>query len=368
MKSVTPAQATPDDHPRLDGTGLQARPLHHPAAWIKQVSMAGDVCSWNRFVGTVLLTLVVLLFLSGLCLALYYSPVPGMAYDSVDYTLFDAPFGSIVKGVHHYAWNLLLVLTIIHLARSVVAGAYRRPRQSVWISGLAILGLLPLFIITGDLLPWDQKGYWSTQVRLSIIASVPFIGETAVRILQGGARSGIVALTRFYVLHILLLPGLLVALIAVHLYFIARHGLAERLRVRAAATARIGFWPQVVKRGLIIFLVTTVAVGAISYWWPPPLGDPADPTDATYVPKPEWWVLFLNQLVAIFRGPWAVVGTTVIPGLLTVFMLALPFLDRSSGHGPRQRKAIVFAAGILAAIIVGLSVMGYLAHFGSPPE
>jgi len=345
---------------------VRALALEDVVTRIQQLEVAGDTCAWNRFLGGALLAQVVLLFLSGAFLALYYSPVPGAAYDSVDFTAFSAPFGLVLKGVHHYAWNLLLVGALLHLGRTFVAGAYRHPRQLTWVSGAALLGVLPLFIITGDLLPWDQKGYWSTQVRLSIIASVPQAGDLTVRVLQGGPLTGIVALTRFYVLHILFLPALLMLLLAAHLHFITRHGLAERLKGGQASAPRIPFWPRAVKRWLLIFLISAALVGLIAWQWPAPLGDPADPTDSTYVPKPEWWVLFLNQLVAIFKGRWAILGTAVIPGLLAALLTALPYLDRSGGRRSAPRKTVILIAGALAACIMALSLLGYWEHFVGP--
>ena len=363
----------PETIAKTEGQGfypawIKTLALEKTAAWIKKIEVAGDNCTWHRFMGGALVVLLVLLFLSGAFLAFYYSPVPGTAYDSVDFTLFDAPFGSIIKGVHHYAWNILLVLAIGHLGRTFIAGAYRKPRQLTWVSGVIILVVLPLFIITGDLLPWDQKGYWSTQVRLSIISSVPVVGDLAVDLLRGGGLTGIVALTRFYVLHILFLPCVLIVLLVFHFHFIAQHGLAERLLARPAAAKRISLWPRAINRWLALFIISVAVIGLISWYWPAPLGDPADPTDSTYIPKPEWWVLFLNQLVAVFRGPWAVLGTTVIPGLLAGLLVALPYLDRSSGRRLSERRGVIFIAGVLAAAILVLSIMGYMEHFGSPYE
>ena len=174
------------------------------------------------------------------------------------------------------------------------------------------------------------------------------------------------ALTRFYVLHILFLPCLLTLLLAVHLYCVARHGLAERLHAKPAAGHTIAFFPRVVNRWLVLFIATVSIIALLTHYWPPPLGDPADPTDSTYVPKPEWWVLFLNQLVAIFKGKWAILGTAVIPGLLTCFLVGLPYLDRSPGNRPAQRKTVIGVAALLAAAMIVLSLMGYFEHFGLP--
>lgn len=366
MKIIDPpinaAPACQSPHPRW----VRFLALEKIVTRIQQIEVAGDTFAWHRCMGAALVVLVVLLFLSGAFLALNYSPVPGAAYDSVDFTLYSTPFGSIIKGVHHYAWNALLIVAILHLGQTLIAGAYRKPRQLTWISGVILLVVLPLFIITGDLLPWDQTGYWSTQVRLSIIASVPLVGDWAVDLMQGGPLTGIVALTRFYVLHMLFLPGLLIILLAVHVHFIVQHGLAQRRFAWQTTAHRIPFWPRAVNRWLFIFVTTLALIGLIAWYWPPSLGDPADPTDSTYIPKPEWWVLFLNQLVAIFRGNWAVLGTTVIPGVLVTLLMALPYLDRSVETRFVQRKWILLLSGAVAAAILILSVMGYLEHFGSP--
>ncbi len=331
---------------------------------IKAYKVYSDAITWNRFFGALLTILIILLFLSGAFMALYFSPVPGAAYDSVDFSLFSLPFGDVVKGIHHYSWNLLLIVMGLHLIRSFIWGAYKPPRQLVWITGILILLVLPLFIITGDLLPWDQRGYWSTQVRMSIIATVPLVGDFLVRMLQGGPMTGIVALTRFYVLHILFLPVFLIFLITIHFYYIVHFGLSDPLSGEPASRKKVSFFPKMVNRWLVMFLIVTVVLGLIYLYWPAPLGDPADPTDSTYTPKPEWWVLFLNQLVAIFKGPLTVFGSTIIPGALAGLLIALPYLDRSGRRHPSQRKSVMLIAGIIMAMILGLSIMGYIEHFG----
>ncbi len=109
-----------------------------------------------------------------------------------------------------------------------------------------------------------------------------------------------------------------------------------------------------------------MTLGLIAWIWPAPLGNPADPTDTSYLPKPEWWVLFLNQLVAIFTGSLMVIATVIIPGALVGLITALPFLDRSAERHPARRKKMMLVAAIIAAVLMGISVMGYLEHFGEP--
>ena len=104
-------------------------------------------------------------------------PVPGTAYDSVDYAQFNVPFGDVVRGLHYYAANLLLVTLGLHALRGFLVGAYKHPRQYVWASGIVILLVVVACLITGALLPWDQNAYWTTQVRLSMVSAVPLVGE-----------------------------------------------------------------------------------------------------------------------------------------------------------------------------------------------
>jgi len=329
---------------------------------LKEQDVPTDALTWHRFFGALLLALLVLLFLSGAFMAFYYSPIPGSAYDSVDYALFTVPFGDTIKGIHHYGWNLFLIIMGLHLVRGFWVGAYKPPRQLVWVSGVMIMLLVPVFIITGDLLPWDQKGYWSTQVRVSIMRSVPLVGDFAVRLLQGGPLTGIVALTRFYVLHILFLPVLFVFLIIFHFHFLRHRGLSDSLSRDNVSIKTVRFFPTIVNRWLILFLCVTLVLGLISWYWPAPLGDPADPTDSTYVPRPEWWVLFLNQLVSIFKGSWSVVGSVIIPGGLMVFLFALPFIDSSPERHPIHRKMVMLITAIIATAVLALSIIGYLEH------
>lgn len=332
-------------------------------ARLQSLEVLRNALPWTGVSGLVALVLVALLFISGVAMTFYYSPAPGAAYDSVDYAQFSVPFGDLIRGVHFYAWNLLLVVIGVHLAWAFVVGAYKAPWQMVWVSGVLVMLLVPAFIVTGDLLPWNQRGYWSTQVRLSIVASVPLVGDFLARLLRGGSHIGIVTLTRFYVLHILVLPCLFVFLLAIHFYCVGR-------QVRSAPPAGDGrdrgtipCLPDLIHRWLALLLTVTVVLGLVAWQYPVPLGDPADPTDTSYMPKPEWWVLFLNQLVTTLKGPLMVCGTVLIPGGLVGLLIALPFLDRAPECHPARRKKAMLAAAVIAVVLLGLSIIGYIKHY-----
>ena len=358
MNRIGDRSGTLLEHLALDGIVTRLRGLEVPS----------DALTWTRFFGALMLVLVVLLFLTGAFMAFYYSPAPGAAYDSVDYASFSIPFGEMVRGIHYYAWNLLLIVMGLHLGRAFLVGGYKPPREFVWVSGVLVMLVVPAFIITGDLLPWDQKGYWSTQVRNSIMASVPVVGDLLVRVLQGGPRTGVVTLSRYYVLHTIILPGLLLFLIAVHFHFLRHRGLSGPLSGEEGNRRKIPFLPSMVNRWLVLFLVVAVILGLVAWHWPAPLENPADPTDTSYVPKPEWWVLSLNQLVAILKGPLTVIATAIIPGGLVGLIMALPFIDRSPERHPARRKKTMLIAAVIALLLLGLSVMGYIEHHLTPLE
>ena len=125
-------------------------------------------------------------------------------------------------------------------------------------------------------------------------------------------------------------------------------------------------FPDMITRWLILFVVVAAALGLTAWYWPAPLESPADPTDSSYVPKPEWWVLFLNQLVSVFRGPLMIIGTVVVPGGLALLLLALPFIDRSPERHPLHRKKSMAVAIAIVFLLTVLSIMAYVQHFVKP--
>jgi ubiquinol-cytochrome c reductase cytochrome b subunit len=170
------------------------------------------------------------------------------------------------------------------------------------------------------------------------------------------------------VLHTIFLPGLLLFLIAVHFHFLKHRGISEPLRRSNETRSKVPLVPNMINRWLLLFLLVSVILGLVAWYWPAPLGDPADPTDSTFVPKPEWWVLFLNQLVGIFTGPFTVIGAAIIPGGLAGLLISLPFIDRSPERHPARRKKVMVAAAVLASILIALSIIGYVEHHIKPPQ
>ena len=213
-------------HPGLTQVILKAFYLEGLVRRLCDMEVSPWTMTWRHFLGTLAFLLLALLFLSGAFMAFYYTPSPGAAYDSVDFAVFNLPFGEAIKGIHHYAWNLLLIVMGLHLARAFVRGTYKAPRQGVWISGVILLLFLPMFIITGDLLPWDQKAFWATTVGTRIIGVVPWVGESILRIARGGPELSALTLVRFFGVHVWFLPAISVALVGVHIYLVIKLGIS----------------------------------------------------------------------------------------------------------------------------------------------
>lgn len=315
--------------------------------------------SWAYVLGSATLLVFLVQLGTGLVLALYYSPSSTDAWASVAYIERALPMGAIVRGIHHHAAGAMVVLAVLHMLQVVLWGAYKAPREGNWMSGLGLLGLVLAFALTGYLLPWDQTGYWATKVATSIAGTLPVIGGLAQAVAQGGNDYGNLTLTRFYALHVILLPLATLGLIGVHMALFRRHGVtpsARKSESELAAKVEM-FWPKQVLYDaafavlvVAVILYLAVRVGA-------PLQAPADPA-SNFIARPEWYFLFLFQLLKYFEGPLQIVGTVVIPGLVSLFLLALPFIDRGPSRRLKDRLPVI---GAVAAGLFGIGLLTLLA-------
>jgi quinol-cytochrome oxidoreductase complex cytochrome b subunit len=179
--------------------------------------------------GGITFFLFVMLAVTGYFMTLYYVPSPEQAYDAVDYMTFEVPLGYVVRGVHHWSANLMIVTIFIHMLRVFIYGAYKKPREINWITGVFLFCLVMGFGFTGYLLPWDQKAYWATRVGTSIMGTVPVAGEYFLKLTRGGQNLGALTLTRFYALHVLFLPIATIIFLVGHFVMIRKQGISTPL-------------------------------------------------------------------------------------------------------------------------------------------
>jgi quinol-cytochrome oxidoreductase complex cytochrome b subunit len=164
---------------------------------------------------------------TGILLSLYYQPTPESAYNSILYIMNELNFGWLIRSVHAWGANLMIIFCILHLLRVVIQGAYKAPREITWMAGMGLLFVTLGFGFTGYLLPWDQRAYWATTVGTEIAAAVPLIGVNIRDFMRGGADVSALTLSRFLGVHMLILPAALIGLLLVHLFIIHQQGLAD---------------------------------------------------------------------------------------------------------------------------------------------
>jgi menaquinol-cytochrome c reductase cytochrome b subunit len=183
--------------------------------------------SWAQTLGSATLTAFLIQALTGVILAFYYKPDPDRAYDSVVHITNDLTLGWLVRGMHRWGASVFIILLFLHMARVFLFGAYKYPRELNWIVGVLLLVMGMAEGFTGYLLPWDQTAYWATIVGININGTAPFLGPFIAQFLQGGAAIGADTLSKFYSLHMLVLPGAIAGLIVLHLYLVIRLGVTS---------------------------------------------------------------------------------------------------------------------------------------------
>ena len=296
-------------------------------------------------------------FMSGYLMAFYYAPTVQNAYNSVDYITYQLPLGWLIRGIHVYNASAIFILVFFHMLRTFFTSSYQKPNEIRWLSGVFLFLLTILFAFTGALLPWDQHGYWATIVGSEIAGAVPFIGEPLMRLIRGGAQLGQLSLTRFYIMHIVVLPAILVILVGAHLSQL-RHGMAPAITKRGQALAGkfVPFFPNRVLVHLSLGL-TLLALLTYFSWTEVPFEFPADPTSTDYTPIAKWYFLSLFQLLNYFPGNFEPIGSMLLPGIVVGSMLLLPFLDKSKERRPWHKPVTTGIALFYIAMIILLTVL-----------
>jgi ubiquinol-cytochrome c reductase cytochrome b subunit len=307
---------------------------------------------WWFVTGSVLLFLLGVQLLTGVVLSMYYVPSSESAYDSVRFIMTQVTFGRILRGLHFFGASFIVVAAVVHMLRVIVFGSYKKPREVTWMTGVLLLLIILGFALSGYLLPWDQRAYWATTVTINIARSVPFGGEQIADVLRGGDTLGALTLLRWYSTHVFLLPAALITFTIAHLYLLRRHGISGPMTPIEGAWQP--FYPAQALRDTVVIAFVFAVLLAAALSVPAPLDAIADPSDANYVPRPEWYFLSLFQLLKYFPGPLEPVATIVIPGLGVVLLLLLPFLDRSAERRPSRRRAVmtVFCGGLLGVAVL----------------
>ncbi len=319
---------------------------------------------WSAILGTLCALTFIIMVVTGMVLAFYYVPDPDKAWASVKYINDEIALGRIVRGLHHWGAGAMVFLVFCHLMVSYLHGSYEAPRQLTWVTGACLLLVVLGLGFTGYLLPWDMKAFWATIVGANMPSQFPG-GDIVTRFILGGENVSGFTLTRFYSVHTLVLPACLLFFMAMHIYLIRVHNISDP-RERLAGEAlppytgkAYRFYPEHTDRSSLGFGILFIILLFMAAYIDPPMEDQAGTFIADYLPRPEWYYMWLFQLLTFFTGSWEVIGTLVLFGGGLVLLFGVPFFSESKLKGMGNRPVSMGVGVTFTLCIVYLTVMAY---------
>src|SRR6516162_6280331 len=313
---------------------------------------------WAYVFGSGLLFIFLLQVITGISLALYYTPSAETAHTSVAYITKQVAGGNFLRSLHSYGSSAMIIVLALHFLQTFLYGSFKGRRELLWLSG-ALLSFLVLGMgFTGYLLPWDQKAYFATAVGTNVAGEVPIIGNLLTRFLRAGDTIGTLTMSRFYVAHVFLIPATIIAFIGAHILLFRKAGpagppsedpISPKLPVET-------FYPRQVLMDMGFALVIMGVLSGLSYLRPVTLGPIANPADAHFLPRPEWYYLPMFEWLKFWEGPTVVISIVVIPGLIAGAFFLMPFLDRKLERKPWRRPIPALAVAMVIAGMVFLGV------------
>lgn len=329
--------------------------------------------NWWYVLGSATLTAFIVQVVTGVALAMTYTPSTESAYQSLQFISDAAFLGRVIRGLHYWGASAMVVLIVAHVIHVFLNGSYKYPREVNWLTGTGLLGLTLGMAFTGQLLRWDQTAYWSVAVAASQAGRTPLIGTWLAHVVVGGQVIGGATLTRFYATHVFLIPALIFGLVGVHLYLVIKDGISEPPRpghpVRKATYKRDyerhlkeagePFFPDAAWKDVVFALtVVVVLLGLAIVVGPPTLGDPPDPTIIQAYPRPDWYFLAYFAVLALLPPAvenYVIIGFPLVAGFV---LLVLPFLANQGERAPSRRPWAV------ATVALGLLIAGALTMAG----
>jgi ubiquinol-cytochrome c reductase cytochrome b subunit len=330
---------------------------------------------WLYVFGSATLTVFLLQVITGIALSSAYVTGSGQAYDSLRFITAN-PIGRVLRGMHDFGASAMIVLIGIHTIRVYLMAAYKYPRQMNWLTGAGLLLFTLLMAFTGQLLRWDQTGFWTAVVAAEQAGKAPGIGTWMARFILAGSVPGGATLSRYFSAHVFFIPALMFVFIAAHLYLVLYNGISEppvaghpvdpreyrRWYQRLLERDGIPFWPDAAWRDVVVGLgmVIVIAVLAIVFG-PPELGRPPDPTLVAESPRPDWYLLWyfaLLSLIPKWSERWVIV---LGPLVFRLFLIFLPFVAPRGERHPIRRPWSIAIVVFAVVIIAHYSRVGHLA-------
>src|SRR5258708_22581514 len=222
----------------------------------------------------------------------------------------------------------MVIVLLLHLSQTYIYGAHKGRRELLWLSGCVLFGLVLGMGFRGYLFPWNQKAFFVTSVGTNAAGEIPWIGESLKRMMRGGTEMGTLTISRFFVAHVFLIPACIFALVASHIFLFRKAGAAGPVTENPYKPEQKPelFYPRQVLMDLSLTALLIIGLGLLCFFVPVQLGPPANPADAQYIPRPERYYLPIFQWLTYWHGAASLIGILIIPTLLPLAILPLPFL------------------------------------------
>ncbi len=319
---------------------------------------------WYYFGGITLFFFVIQVF-TGILLLLYYRPTAEAAFESVQFIMTEVRFGWLIRSIHSWSANLMILAAFIHLFSVFFMKAYRQPRELTWVSGALLFGLSLFFGFSGYLLPWNELAFFATKVGTEIVAIVPFIGDFLLKFMRGGEDVTGATLTRFFGFHVAVLPMMSTMLLVFHLWGVQKQGMSLpiHLEKKKDTLKAMSFFPSFLMRDILGWILALGVLVAIAALFPWELGVKADPfAPAPVGITPEWYFIFMFQTLK-FIPPMVLFMEGEALGILGfaligVAFLLVPFLDRKSRLGESSKLFTIIGVFALIYIII-MTIFSY---------
>jgi len=350
----------------------------------KEVPVGGHSMVWYYLGGTTLFFFAVQV-VSGVLLLMYYQPGEATSYESIRYITTKVPFGWLIRSVHCWSAHLMILSLVVHMFSTMILKAYRKPRELTWVTGFVLFAIAHGFGFSGYLLPWNELAFFATAVGTDSVKSVPIIGQWLLEVMRGGPDVTINTLYRFFALHIVILPLVMLGIVSAHLLFIQVQGMAPGMAHQRPDRPGLKFFPDFLLRDLLLWLVCLILLAVLVYLLPYgpgipgmewELGKKANPLAPAYPGiKPEWYFLWVYQLLKEFpphlagmEGPQA--ALLVVTVLMGIWAL-VPWLDRRASKGkpsPRFTDLAIAAIIFMAYLTLKAWDIGGNAQPGKLPD
>jgi ubiquinol-cytochrome c reductase cytochrome b subunit len=336
--------------------------------------VAGPQGWWYVF-GSASMTLLFLQIATGIGLALVYVPSADQAYPSLEYLNYKQPFGWFLRSLHYWSGSGMVVMVGVHLTQVFLHGAYKYPRELTWVFGVLLLLLTLAMAFTGQVLRWDADAYWGVGIGAAIAGRVPVAGPGLVELLLGGPTIGAATLSRFFALHVFILPGVLLALLGAHLWLVLTRGISEPpvpgqvvdpktydAKYEKELERGVPFAGDAMRKDALFSALVVIVICVIAALAGPkgPTGLP-DPTLTTANPRPDWPFLWLFGLLSLTPDGLETFVMLVFPGVLVLALLAVPFVSNRGERAPSRRPVAVLTVLIGGITLAVLSYEGMVA-------